>query len=73
MSRRSIRKLIDKDIPRDVLDVILECGYHAPSGHNLQSWKFTVITHQKDIDYLKSITKNTSIKSISLDLKIREY
>ena len=60
ISRRSIRKFTDKDIPRDVLDMILKCGYYAPSGHNMQSWRFTVLTKKGDIERLKSVTEEAS-------------
>ena len=53
LSRRSIRKFTDRGIPRDVLDMVLKCGYHAPSGHNMQSWHFTVLTKEADIARLK--------------------
>ncbi len=53
MSRRSIRKYTDREISQDVLDVLIKCGYHAPSGRNMQSWRFTVLTKQNDIAELK--------------------
>lgn len=53
LARRSIRKFTDQDIPREMLNLILKCGYHAPSGHNMQSWRFTVLTKGQDILQLK--------------------
>lgn len=53
LTRRSIRKFTDAEIPEDMLNMILKCGYHAPSGHNMQTWRFTVLTKKKDIDRLK--------------------
>lgn len=53
LARRSIRKFTDEDIPGPVLDMILKAGYHAPSGHNMQSWRFTVLTDGHDITKLK--------------------
>lgn len=60
LSRHSIRKFIDKEIPKEVLDIILKCGYHAPSGHNMQTWKFTVIEDKEKINKLKELTKQTA-------------
>lgn len=57
LSRRSIRRFTDQEIPRTVLDMILRAGYHAPSGHNMQSWRFTVLTQANDIQKLKSSAK----------------
>lgn len=60
LSRRSIRKFTDQAIPREILDMILKCGYHAPNGHNLQSWRFTVLTKQEDIRLLKETAKTAA-------------
>lgn len=57
ISRRSIRKFTDEDIPKDVLNMVLKCGYYAPSGHNMQSWRFTVIEKGEDIKALKEATE----------------
>lgn len=57
LSRHSIRKFTDQDIPKSMLDMIVKAGYHAPSGHNMQSWKFTVVTKQEDILRLKENAK----------------
>ena len=44
LSRRSIRDYEQKEIPKEVLDKILEAGQMAPSAMNRQSWHFIVIT-----------------------------
>lgn len=41
-SRKSIRKYKDKDIPEDVFLRVMEAARLAPSGKNLQPWKFIV-------------------------------
>lgn len=53
LSRRSIRKFTDKPISKEIIDVILEAGYSAPSGHNMQTWQFTVLEKQESIQKLK--------------------
>lgn len=63
LSRRSIRNFSNKDIPKDILDTILKCGYYAPSGHNLQSWRFTVLTKEEDILELKEKTRISAEKN----------
>lgn len=57
LSRHSIRKFTEQDISKAMLDMIVKAGYHAPSGHNMQSWKFTVVTKQEDILRLKENAK----------------
>ena len=67
LSRRSIRKFTDQEIPEEMLNIILKCGYHAPNGHNLQSWRFTVLTSSEDIDKLKAaINTAAKLKKISV-------
>ena len=60
LSRRSVRRFTDREIPSGMLDMILKCGYYAPSGHNMQSWKFTVVTKQSDIERIRTITEKTA-------------
>jgi coenzyme F420-0:L-glutamate ligase / coenzyme F420-1:gamma-L-glutamate ligase len=43
-SRRSIRRFKPDPVPPDCLHRILETGMYAPSAHNLQPWRFAVIT-----------------------------
>lgn len=45
-SRRSARRYTKQQINEDNLNIILECGRHAPSGGNSQFWHFTVIQNQ---------------------------
>ncbi len=44
LSRRSIRRYEQKEIPKHVLDKILEAGRQAPSAANRQPWHFIVVT-----------------------------
>ncbi len=44
LSRRSIRRYEQREIPRDVLDRVLEAGRQAPSAANRQPWHFIVLT-----------------------------
>ena len=41
--RRSIRKYLDKPVPTDVLEQIMNAARLAPSARNLQEWKFVVV------------------------------
>ena len=42
--RRSVRKYIDKKIPEEILEEIIDCARLAPTGNNKQAWTFLVIT-----------------------------
>jgi len=55
LSRRSIRRYEDKDIPEEVLQQILETGRQAPSAANRQPIRFVVVN---DHDILKNLCDN---------------
>lgn len=42
-ARRSIRRYLDKPVPRELIEKILEAARWAPSAHNRQPWRFAVI------------------------------
>lgn len=60
LSRRSVREFTEKEIPRANLEMILQCGIHAPSGHNMQTWKFTVIQDLAKIEEFKEIVEKAA-------------
>lgn len=60
LTRRSIRKFTDMEVPEEILKMILKCGYYAPSGHNMQTWKFTVLTKREDINRLKEAAERAA-------------
>ncbi len=68
LTRHSIRKFIDKPVPHDLLDMILQAGYHAPSGHNLQTWRFTVLQDAGKIAQLKE-----TIAKVAKEKKVNFY
>ncbi len=57
-SRKSIRKFKPTPVPRDAIERILEAGIHAPSGKNLQNWRFYVLQNAKRDEYLKLSKKS---------------
>lgn len=63
LGRRSIRKFIDKEIPTAIIDMICKAGIYAPSGHNLQTWKFTVIRNAERIEELKKVAKKAAVEN----------
>ena len=44
-SRRSIRKFKSIPIPAEIIQRILDTATFAPSAHNLQPWRFVIITN----------------------------
>ena len=55
LSRRSIRRYENKDIPEEVLQQILETGRQAPSAVNRQPIHFVIVN---DHDILKNLCDN---------------
>ncbi|MBS7624377.1 nitroreductase family protein [Candidatus Bathyarchaeota archaeon] len=45
--RRSIRKYLPNAVPKNALLRIIEAARWAPSAHNAQPWRFTIITDLK--------------------------
>lgn len=45
-SRRSIRRFLPTEVPREVIEDILRVASRAPSGTNTQPWKVHVLTGQ---------------------------
>ncbi len=60
MARHSIREFTDQPIPRRLIETLVKAGWNAPSGHNLQTWRFTVLTTQPEIQALKSLIQSVS-------------
>ncbi|MBF8436193.1 nitroreductase family protein [Halanaerobiaceae bacterium Z-7014] len=56
--RSSVRNFIDKDIPDEIINYILEAGRISPSGGNEQPWKFGVINNQELIRKISEIAYN---------------
>lgn len=43
LTRRSIRAYKAEPVPHEIMDVILNCGIHAPNGMNKQPWEIRVV------------------------------
>lgn len=54
LGRRSIRRYEQKEIPKAILDKILEAGRQAPSAANKQPWHFIVLN---DSEIKKELSK----------------
>jgi nitroreductase len=53
--RRSIRKFLDKPVPTEMINEILEAARLAPSASNRQPWRFIVVTDLKERAKLRQI------------------
>lgn len=50
--RRSIRKYQEKDVPDELIDMILETAFYSPSSRNSRPWHFIVV---KDRGLIKAL------------------
>lgn len=57
MTRRSIRKYKDKEVPEKLIMKLLDAGRQAPSAYNDQPWEFIVV---KKKETMKKIIKYKS-------------
>ena len=49
MTRTSIRSFTGEPVPKDQLETILKAGMAAPTGMNVQPWRFVVLTDKERI------------------------
>lgn len=71
LSRHSVRFFEEKEISRECLEMIVKCGIQAPSGNNMQSWKFTVLRNKNKIAALRQtirqVAERTGIKAYGFE------
>lgn len=53
-TRRAARAFRSDPIPENILNEIFRLGLHAPSGYNLQPWRFIVVKEQANKDKLRA-------------------
>lgn len=59
LTRRSIRKYQDRQIKVEELEQILLAGSYAPSGMNMQSWKFIAIQNKEVLKEVNEAIRQT--------------
>jgi len=55
LTRRSVRSFLDKEIPSEELNQILEAAKYAPSGMGRQTWQFTAVVDKEKIQKLAAV------------------
>ena len=48
MNRRSVREYLDRPIPKETLQKIIDAGNMAPTGSNVQPWRFVVVQGKEE-------------------------
>ena len=62
MTRRSVRKYLPQPVNRDTMQMILDCGIHAPNGQNKQSWAVRVVDNPEFINGITEVYKKVNPK-----------
>ncbi len=63
--RFSCRKFLSKSVEEDKIKACLEAAKYAPSGHNKQSWHFTVIRTEEGKNLLLQAAGTTPTKEFT--------
>ena len=54
-ARRNVRQFLDRPIPDEALDRIIDAGRRAPSAGNWQPWDFVVVTEREQLAELAKV------------------
>jgi len=55
LTRRSIRKYVDRAVPEETIETLLRAAMAAPSAANQQPWQFVVIQDRAVLDAVPSV------------------
>ena len=55
-TRRSIRNFLDKEVPKEVIEDVIDAGRLAPTANNVQPWEFIVVTDKEMRKNLANVT-----------------
>lgn len=56
-NRRSVRKYSDKNVPREMIEQVIDAGRMAPSAKNRQPWKYIVLGGESKAEFLEQMKK----------------
>ena len=57
LTRRSTRKFLNRPIPEEELQQIIQAALHAPSGMGRQTWQFTAVKNRGKIQELAAVIR----------------
>ncbi|MEM0236298.1 nitroreductase family protein [Thermofilum sp.] len=52
-TRRTVREYSEENVPREVIETVLDLARWSPSGSNVQDWRFVVVTNRKLLKAIK--------------------
>jgi nitroreductase len=66
LTRRSIRRYQEKEIPEDILNKILEAARWAPSWANTQPWEIVVVKDQSIKEQIQATVSSRNPSSLAI-------
>ncbi len=63
-TRRSVREYIDKPISEETIKKIIDAGRYAPTGLNLQPWRFIVVQNKEMLKKISDCARPLLIKNL---------
>lgn len=61
-NRRAIRGYLDKEVPRELIDKMLEVVANVPTGSNRQSIEFSVVYEKKQMDIFRKLVRDEAYR-----------
>ena len=58
LGRHSIRKYKDTPVPRELLDILVDCGKFAATARGIQPWFFSVVTDRAVLDRISKCNRD---------------
>ncbi|MCA1630696.1 MAG: nitroreductase family protein [Acidobacteria bacterium] len=58
LERRATAEFLPDEVPEEFLEAILKLGAQAPSGYNLQPWRFVVVREEENRKRLQAVAFN---------------
>lgn len=72
LNRRSVRSFEERQISEESLNQILLAGSYAPSGRNLQTWKFTAVQNPQVMANINTAIRN-ALRAVIIDEDTHPY
>ncbi|MHA1481661.1 MAG: nitroreductase family protein [Candidatus Thorarchaeota archaeon] len=79
-TRRSVRKFLNKKVPKDLVSKIIAAGMNAPSAGNQQPWQFIIVDERSVLEEIAKVNpyaacaKDASVGILVCgDLQLEKY
>src|SRR5665811_1156801 len=63
-TRRSVREYLDTQLSEETIKKIIDAGRYAPTGLNLQPWRFMVVQNKEMLKKLSDYSKPILVKNL---------